>query len=115
LTIVTPADSKSVAAIEKLIGQTIPWAGEPVAPVASREEPAVQHPPHREHRPQPPRGQSRNADRNQNRSQGRNPGRPAATVAPLEPKRPRPERPRAQAEDADQSHLPAFLLRPVRI
>jgi superfamily II DNA/RNA helicase len=115
LTIVTPADSKSVAAIEKLIGQTIPWAGEPTAPAATREEPAVQHPPRREHRPQPPRGQSRNQDRNQNRSQGRNPGRPAATVAPLEPKRPRPERPRAQPEDADQSHLPAFLLRPVRI
>ena len=112
LTIVTPADSKSVAAIEKLIGQTIPWAGEPAA---SRDESAVQHPPRREHRPQPPRGQSRNQDRNQNRSQGRNPGRPAATVAPLEPKRPRPERPRAQPEDADQSHLPAFLLRPVRI
>ena len=119
LTIVTPADSKSVTAIEKLIGQTIPWAGEPTAPAASREEPAVQHPPRREHRPQPPRGQSRNQDRNQDRShgrsQGRNPGRPTATVAPLEPKRPRPERPRAQPEDADQSHLPAFLLRPVRI
>src|SRR6266481_5287772 len=70
LTIVTPADSKSVAAIEKLIGQTIPWAGEPTAPAASREEPAIQHPPRREHRPQPPRAQSRNQDRNQNRSQG---------------------------------------------
>ena len=29
ITIVAPIDQKSVAAIEKLIGQTIPWAGEP--------------------------------------------------------------------------------------
>ena len=29
ITIVAPIDSKSVAAIERLIGQTIPWMGEP--------------------------------------------------------------------------------------
>src|ERR1700752_606617 len=29
ITIVSPADSKSVAAIEKLIGQSIAWMGEP--------------------------------------------------------------------------------------
>jgi superfamily II DNA/RNA helicase len=117
LTIVTPADTKSVAAIEKLIGQSIPWAGEPASPAVTPDEPAPRHPPRRDHRPQPQRGPSRNQDRTQNRGQGqgRNPGRPAAAVAPLEPKRPRPERPRVQPEDADQSHLPAFLLRPVRI
>jgi superfamily II DNA/RNA helicase len=138
LTIVTPADAKSVAAIEKLIGQTIAWAGEPVSAGAINEEP-VSHPPRREQQPRPQHGQSRNRDRNNDRSQSRpqarNSTRPAAAAAPaepkhlepkhlepnrveqkrLDPKRPRPERPRAQPEDADQSHLPAFLLRPVRI
>src|SRR5205807_3612033 len=38
ITIVTPADHKNVAAIEKLIGQTIPWMSE--APRAAAERPA---------------------------------------------------------------------------
>ena len=36
MTIVAPADGKAVAAIEKLTGQTIAWAGEP-APSAADE------------------------------------------------------------------------------
>ena len=36
ISIVAPIDSKSVAAIERLIGQTIPWMGEP-APAETRE------------------------------------------------------------------------------
>ena len=36
ITIVAPIDGKSVAAIERLIGQTIPWMGEP-APAETRE------------------------------------------------------------------------------
>src|SRR5215218_4967926 len=56
ITIVAPADSKSVAAIEKLTGQTIAWANEP--PAASVDETHVREPdtsraprqPRREHR-----------------------------------------------------------------
>src|SRR5437879_12801028 len=35
ITIVAPIDQKSVAAIEKLTGQTIPWAEQPAATAAS--------------------------------------------------------------------------------
>src|SRR5207302_8877021 len=37
ITIVAPIDHKAVAAIEKLIGQSIAWAGEPVSASAPRE------------------------------------------------------------------------------
>ena len=43
ITIVAPADSKSVAAIEKLIGQTIPWMGEPPQRRPKRPQPR-EHP-----------------------------------------------------------------------
>src|SRR5205807_8238751 len=48
ITIVAPADSKSVAAIEKLTGQTIAWAGEPAA---AMDEPHVRE----RHAPRAPR------------------------------------------------------------
>src|SRR6185437_13395293 len=38
ITIVAPIDQKSVTAIEKLIGQTIPWAGDPPAASDHTEE-----------------------------------------------------------------------------
>src|SRR5271166_3100850 len=54
ITLVAPADGKSVAAIEKLIGQDIPWMGEPPAaadtapaerrPDANRQPSAERHP-----------------------------------------------------------------------
>src|SRR5215212_8589729 len=53
ITIVAPADSKSVAAIEKLTGQTIAWGNEPSA--ASVDEPRVREP----HTPSAPRQQHR--------------------------------------------------------
>ena len=92
LTIVAPADTKAVAAIEKLIGQSIAWAGEP-AQSAPRAE--------------VPRMRERNAQRPQRHE------RPNAKVARLDEARSR--RPPAQpvVEEADHSHLPAFLLRPV--
>src|SRR5262249_60205932 len=41
ITIVAPADGRNVAAIEKLIGQTIPWMGkEPHAPAQENTEKA---------------------------------------------------------------------------
>jgi superfamily II DNA/RNA helicase len=151
ISIVTPLDFKSMAAIEKLIGQTIPRidtgleSGEPAeAPAAIAGD--------REHAP---RARRRNGNREANfgtpregsrqgsgetrkprrergphRSGGdRNPGpqpQPPSDaftppVAPPPSRTPsigRAEAPQAprgpSSEPADHSHLPAFLLRPVR-
>ncbi|HKG01029.1 MAG TPA: DEAD/DEAH box helicase [Xanthobacteraceae bacterium] len=98
ITIVTRADRKAVAAIEKLTGQTIGWAGRP----AAESEPDV------------PR-QERREDRGGKR--GRRPTRREPAAAPVtrlddvRPQRGR-EHPRDRGDDA-QPHLPAFLLRPV--
>ena len=102
-------DAKAVAAIEKLIGQSIPWVGEEALPPAP-QQPASSSPqqtgsPHRQGARQPRRG----------RPDGhRQPHRPAAPASAARP----PQRPQAakapRSDDAgDASHLPAFLLRPV--
>jgi superfamily II DNA/RNA helicase len=104
ITIVAPIDQKAVGAIEKLTGQTIPWAGEP----ARTDETPTREQKHRGGR----RG------RGGPPSHKAKPTPPAAPVAQLdEARRPRrePEPPRERNEDSDGSHLPAFLLRPVRI
>jgi len=96
-----------VAAIEKLIGQPIPWMG---APPAAASEPAPPVTPRQHEREQPRRGRSETP---------RQPQRGAAPVARIDGARPqRPPQPaRHRAEDSDSSgdasHLPAFLLRPV--
>ena len=110
ITIVAPSDGKAVATIEKLIGQTIPWMGE--APRAASERPA----------PAPsgeqPRGDHRRDD---HRRQGRrSPARPhsePAPVARLDEVRPRRAAKPARVVDDESvsNHLPAFLLRPVRL
>jgi superfamily II DNA/RNA helicase len=94
ITIVAPADGKSVAAIEKLIGQSIAWMSEPPR---AEEAPT---------RPEPRRneGKGRRAD-------ARPPRPTAAPVTRLADARSR----RAPAPNTEESaHLPAFLLRPVR-
>jgi superfamily II DNA/RNA helicase len=95
ITITSSADGKSLAAIEKLIGQKIPWKSE--APASSESTPVT----------------GRNAEN----------GQPRRGRAPAERPANRPERPnrveevparvleRRQGHDAP--HLPAFLLRPV--
>jgi superfamily II DNA/RNA helicase len=97
ITIASPADGKSLAAIEKLIGQKIPWqeraTGGGDAPEAAKPLPQ----PERQSRPQP--GPNRQQPR-------REPSRPATAPTP------RPQRPVESVESAT-SHLPAFLLRPV--
>jgi superfamily II DNA/RNA helicase len=130
ITIVAPIDGKSVTAIERLIGQTIPWMGEP-APVESREtresRPREGERSHRggrnrghgrEHPPQP------RQDREPPRAaqpQPRPNQEPARDAKP-QPPRPQPQPQRSQpqpqpqhAEESDGSHLPAFLLRPVSL
>jgi len=96
ITVVAPADHKNVAAIERLIGKTIPWM-EGEAPAVAHEE-RTPHP----HRKDAHRRNGHGAKRRQN-----------ASVAVLEDARPR--RPHKPAPSAEGGHLPAFLLRPVRV
>ncbi len=142
ISIVAPLDHKSIAAIEKLIGQTIPRAeghaesqavDGPAASSGESEQPRHQRgregsrdgaregsrggrKPRREREPRRPGG---------SRHSGPQPQAPAAAftppVAPPPSRAPSigraevPQAPRDPAsEPADHSHLPAFLLRPVR-
>ncbi len=98
-------DAKAVAAIEKLIGQSIPFMGElpgaasPSRPASSPTHQTGQHP--RRGRP----------------DGRRQPNRPAASVTRIDDARSRRAPPSApsRTDDGDASHLPAFLLRPVPI
>jgi len=100
ITIVAPIDNKAIAAIEKLMGQTIPWMGEP-APAESRET--------RESRP---REGERSHRGGRNRGHSReHPPQPRQDREPPRAAQPQPK----HAEESDGSHLPAFLLRPVSL
>jgi len=101
-TIVTPADQKAVAAIEKLTGQQIPFAPQIAGPeqVEDAGEPA---------RPERARERQRGGER---RRGGQTPAA-TAPVARLDQSRRRPQP--ANDVEPDHSHLPAFLLRPVRV
>jgi len=111
-TLVTSADTKAVAAIEKLIGQQIPVApdfGTPEqAEAAEGTTPSER-----------PRIRQREGRPNGERHRGESPrqprdGQPAAPVTRLDQAKRRRPQPAADLE-ADHSHLPAFLLRPVRL
>jgi superfamily II DNA/RNA helicase len=151
ISIVTPLDQKSMVAIEKLIGQTIPRtdAGIATEPTESVAEVPSEHP--REHRSRQGSHQGSRQDSHQDSHEGSRGGRkprrereprrgggggrgPAtqqpqpAVAAFTPPAAPAPSRvpsigrteappqlPRdAASEPADHSHLPAFLLRPIR-
>ena len=145
ITIVAPAEQKSVAAIEKLIGQPIPWAAAPEGaadePEFAAEETARtprrrgdRHSRHSQERPHKQHAEKRPSHKRtpQERHQQERPPRPrpaterpaperqpqerVAKVASIENARPRRQAPPARPhdEEADVSHLPAFLLRPVR-
>jgi superfamily II DNA/RNA helicase len=108
ITIVSPGnDHKSIAAIEKLTGQTIPWSDQPApAENAPAETTADAKPPRRESGRNSGRGRQRKPDRQRNK-----PDRPAKAATPPAAA---PQHVAAQ-EEADHSHLPAFLLRPVHV
>lgn len=142
ISIVTSLDSKSMAAIEKLIGQPIPRAegdytvhseasDEDAAPRRSRSREGSRdgarggrkprrerEPRHGEREPrhdQEPR-QERAAKPEREPRHGRGTSPQAApshvpSIGRAEPRRPQHE---VDHEPADHSHLPAFLLRPVR-
>ena len=99
ITIVAPIDSKAVNAIERLIGQTIPWLDKPVV-----TEAAVESPPARE------QGQRSRTEAPRARSRGRGPAHQTKKNAPV-PKTP----PYQPAQENDGGHLPAFLLRPFTV
>jgi len=127
ITIVAPIDNKAIAAIEKLMGQTIPWMGEP-APAETREA--------RESRPREGERSHRGGGRNRGHSRDRQPpahqdkhqekeppraaqprsqpDQAPARAAQPQPPRPQPAREKP-AQQSDGSQLPAFLLRPVSL
>ena len=106
ITIVAPADGKSVGAIEKLIGQKIPWMGEP--PQASEN---VETSEHRKERPG--RGQRRAHQHEHSARRERTPA-PVTSLDEVRPRRAAKAAPRTTPGD-DNGHLPAFLLRPWRV
>jgi len=163
ISIVSPLDSKSIAAIERLIGQNIPtaegdYAVQSVAsdeadqprrsregsregsrggrtPRREREPRAARGSDSSEREPRPAGDSDKRIDKSgereprhakgAGRSAGPQPQAAAAAFTPPAPAQPsrvpsigRPEPRRAQrdveSEPADHSHLPAFLLRPVR-
>jgi len=120
ITIVAPIDNKAVTAIERLIGQTIPWMGEPAAAAEPRE--GRPHEGERSHRGGRNRGHSRGQQPQPRPDQSRQNKEPprAAQPQPRQDKEPvhaapRPQPPREPAQESDGSHLPAFLLRPVSL
>jgi superfamily II DNA/RNA helicase len=127
ISIVTPADQKSVLAIEKLIGQPIPRAeGITVTVAESAEAPESETTESASgHRKSRRGGRSRNHDRTSKPADRAAPkpaervSKPAPQSTPTQPpslgRMPMAAAPREHnAEPADHSHLPAFLLRPVR-
>jgi superfamily II DNA/RNA helicase len=108
ITIVSPADRKAVAAIEKLTGQALSFAGAPPA----AEEPARRERSHgeRPHRERSHGDRGRRSDRPQRRE------REPAPVARLDESRPRPKRePQRPRVEESEFQLPAFLLRPFSV
>ena len=134
ISIVTPLDQKSMVAIEKLIGKTIPHVegGVEVQPASPGGAEQPREPHAREGSREGSRGGRKpRREREPRRSSGggREPAHqtqaPAAAFAPpvAPPASRTPSIGRAEAppvprdaasEPADHSHLPAFLLRPVR-
>ena len=121
ISIVSPADQKSVAAIEKLIGQSIARAD--VVPVASTEaSPAREQQAERATEDRKPRRDSQRTRGGRNKSRkpegaDRKPHaaeKPAQSQAPSIGRAMPPPAREQHAEPGDHSHLPAFLLRPVR-
>src|ERR1051325_313435 len=101
ITIVAPADGKAVAAIEQLTGKTIDWAEAPTGSHAPRTHaPAARHHSREHDRPRKDRPRSHH-------------DREAAKAAHIDQARAR--RSAQRADEGADAHLPAFLLRPVKL
>ncbi|MFG1400776.1 DEAD/DEAH box helicase [Xanthobacter sediminis] len=134
-TVVTHADAKSLAAIEKLIGNDIPWQGPPLGEAPPREKERKDGREREDGRlrgkrkvEKEGRGETRREREKEPRKEqprAETPARPEEQPRAERPRRPQREeaaearptrRERAPVnEPADMSHLPAFLLRPVRV
>jgi superfamily II DNA/RNA helicase len=142
ISIVTSLDHKSVAAIEKLIGQSIPRAeggvespsdqsavassnGETAQPresrgrgdatESSREGSRGGRKPRREREPRRSGGRNSGAQPQAPAAALSPPSTPPASRTPSIGRAPAPQTtPDPSSEPADHSHLPAFLLRPIR-
>jgi superfamily II DNA/RNA helicase len=144
ISIVTSLDHKSMAAIEKLIGQNIPLAeGSLEIPPPERAVSRERHEHPRERSREGAKegrrdgggsrggGRKRRPDReagskagNRNHAASEPSQMTSVTAAPVTPsskprpasigRTPEPQAPSSSSEPADHSHLPAFLLRPVR-
>ena len=99
-------DAKAVAAIEKLIGQPIPWLDKALS------EPVEPQP---ESQPAPRSSQPSRGSRGRANGQRQQSHRPTASRSEdTRPRRaPQPQPPRS--DESDSSHLPAFLLRPFTV
>jgi superfamily II DNA/RNA helicase len=107
ITVVAPADGKSVAAIEKLIGQSIPCMPEATSAVSDeRSNRHVNGNSRGRHRTPPKRHASAAASRDETRDRKQS-AKPARSGAH--------EKRSAGTSAVSGGHLPAFLLRPVRI
>jgi len=108
-------DAKAVAAIEKLIGQTIPFMDK-IAGTSAEPQIEPRHEPRQAARP-PHRGRHEHQRRPQQPERRPPPQQQPAPVARIEDARPRraPQPVRKPMDDGDASHLPAFLLRPVTL
>jgi superfamily II DNA/RNA helicase len=112
-------DAKAVAAIEKLIGQTIPFMDKIAgAPAEAQHEPRseARHEPRHTARP-PQRGRHEHQRRPQQPERRPPSQQQPAPVARIEEARSRraPQPVHKPMDDGDASHLPAFLLRPVPV
>jgi superfamily II DNA/RNA helicase len=122
ISIVTPIDQKSLAAIEKLIGQNIPrLEGDFTSEARAGEREDTREPRSRE-ASRRGRKNGREHGREQGREREPRNGNARHHAAPPQSQR-APQAQRSEmrrpprdndAEPADHSHLPAFLLRPVR-
>lgn len=124
VTIVAPSDQKSMAAVEKLIGQAISRAevGPSVESEAANTEAEAERPSRSrraapEARQREPRREPREQRERKPRREPRSPASTTGTTAPPTAHAsfgsPPPARD-TSSEAGDHSHLPAFLLRPVR-
>ncbi|MGB7617719.1 MAG: DEAD/DEAH box helicase, partial [Pseudolabrys sp.] len=98
ITIVAPIDGKAVSAIERLIGQPIPWMGQRTPAEAREDRPSQKT-------ERSARAEPRNRHRDRKHAHQSKKDAPAHKAPPLPP----------PAEEAEGGHLPAFLLRPVSI
>ena len=140
ITLVAPMDTKSVAAIEKLMGMPIPTMSGEAGPRESRPAPSqdqslqAERAPAEHNQGERPHGDSHRGERQHNRPprqrherhtekqperQAERPPQPRAhqprpPQAVASKPAPRPHQPDHDG-DSDGSHLPAFLLRPVTV